>query len=117
MKLIHYKQIRVAFHPDDQQSSNNNKDKCYPLRYAINTFNQASENVKFMGENLTFDEGGIGSQHQLNPVQKKNLSTFSSWLVAEPISSIILMSIKERIIPMSISTDPFAAYLQHRRLS
>jgi hypothetical protein len=34
--------------------------------------NQAAVNAKFMGPDLTFDEGGIGSCHRMNPVRQYN---------------------------------------------
>jgi Transposase IS4 len=71
MSLIRYKQIRSAFHPEDRASGAGG-DKCYQLRHAINTMNAAAKNVKYLGENLTFDEGGIGSRHRLNPVRQYN---------------------------------------------
>jgi Transposase IS4 len=71
MTLNRYKQIRSAFHPEDR-SAGLGGDKCYQLRHAINTLNQAAMNTKFMGEDLTFDEGGIGSRHRMNPVRQYN---------------------------------------------
>jgi Transposase IS4 len=71
MSLVRYKQIRSAFHPEDRTSGDSG-DKCYQLRHAINTINQAAKNAKFIGENVTFDEGGIGSRHRLNPVRQYN---------------------------------------------
>jgi Transposase IS4 len=71
MTLNRYKQIRAAFHPEDRCAGDAG-DKCYQLRHAINTMNQAALNAKYLGENLTFDEGGIGSRHRLNPVRQYN---------------------------------------------
>jgi Transposase IS4 len=71
MTLRRYKQIRSAFHPEDR-SAGSAGDKCYQLRHAINTLNQAASNTKFIGEDVTFDEGGIGSRHRLNPVRQYN---------------------------------------------
>jgi Transposase IS4 len=71
MTLGRYKQIRSAFHPEDRASGDGG-DKCYQLRHAINTLNQAAYNTKFMAENVTFDEGGIGSRHRMNPVRQFN---------------------------------------------
>jgi Transposase IS4 len=71
MTLLRYKQIRAAFHPEDRAAGNGG-DKCYQLRHVINTMNQAAINTKFMGPDLTFDEGGIGSRHRLNPVRQYN---------------------------------------------
>jgi Transposase IS4 len=71
MTLNRYKQIRAAFHPEDRIAGNAG-DKCYQLRHAINTLNQAANNSKYIGENVTFDEGGIGSRHRLNPVRQYN---------------------------------------------
>jgi len=71
MSLIRYKQIRSAFHPENR-SCREAGDKCYQLRHAINNLNQAAKNVMHIGENVTFDEGGIGSRHRLNPVRQYN---------------------------------------------
>jgi Transposase IS4 len=71
MSLLRYKQIRAAFHPEDRPAPDD-RDKCYQLRHVINTFNQAAKNAKFMGSDLTFDEGGIGSRHRMNPVRQYN---------------------------------------------
>jgi Transposase IS4 len=71
MSLIRYKQIRAAFHPEDRVAGIAG-DKCYQLRHVINTMNQAAMNTKFMASDLTFDEGGIGSRHRLNPVRQYN---------------------------------------------
>jgi hypothetical protein len=59
MKLFWYKQIRAAFHPEDRHDINT-------------TFNQASRNANYMGENRTFDEGGLGSLNQMNLVRQYN---------------------------------------------
>jgi Transposase IS4 len=71
MSLNRFKQIRAAFHPEDRCSGEGG-DKCYQLRHLLNTMNQAASNTKFIGENVTFDEGGIGSRHRLNPVRQYN---------------------------------------------
>lgn len=71
MTLSRYKQIRSAFHPEDR-STGDGGDKCYQLRHVINTLNQAAANTMHIGENVTFDEGGIGSRHRLNPVRQYN---------------------------------------------
>jgi Transposase IS4 len=69
--LIRYKQIRAAFRPEDR-TGGETSDKCYQLRHAINTINQAAKNTKYIGEHVTFNEGGIGSRHCLNPVTQYN---------------------------------------------
>jgi Transposase IS4 len=71
MTLPRYKQIRAAFHPEDRTAGLGG-DKCYQLRHVINTMNQAAANTKYMGSDLTFDEGGIGSRHRQNPVRQYN---------------------------------------------
>jgi Transposase IS4 len=71
MTLTRYKQIRSAFHPEDRAAGLGG-DKCYQLRHAINTLNAAAKNVKYIGENSTFDEGGIASWSRVNPVRQYN---------------------------------------------
>jgi Transposase IS4 len=71
MTLVRYKQIRSAFHPEDRVAGDGG-DKCYQLRHAINTMNTAATNTKFIGANITFDEGGMGSRHRMNPVRQYN---------------------------------------------
>jgi Transposase IS4 len=71
MTLSRYKQIRTAFHPEDRTGGMEG-DKCYQLRHAINTINKAALNAKHIGEDVTFDEGGIGSRHRMNPVRQYN---------------------------------------------
>jgi Transposase IS4 len=71
MTLTRYKQIRSSFHPEDR-SSGDAGDKCYQLRHAINTLNAAASNVKWIGLDVAFDEGGIGSRHRRNPVRQYN---------------------------------------------
>jgi Transposase IS4 len=71
MSLNRYKQIRATFHPEDR-SAGLNGDKCYQLQHVINTMHQAAMNTKFIGADVAFDEGGIGSRHQLNPVRQYN---------------------------------------------
>jgi hypothetical protein len=64
-------QIRAAFHPEDRVADLNG-DKCFQLRHVITKMNQAAVNTKFIGGDLTFDKGGIGSWHRLNHVRQYN---------------------------------------------
>jgi Transposase IS4 len=93
MKLIRYMQIRAAFRPEDR-SSQHETDKSCQLRHAINTLNQAASNAKFIGENVTFDDGGIGSRHEMNPVMQYNKDKPQKFRVdLDTVSSILSMEI------------------------
>ena len=73
MKMWHYKQIRVALHPDDcKAASMDGSDKAFMLRHALNTLNMAASNIMYMSGELTFDEGGTSSRHRRNPIRQFN---------------------------------------------
>jgi Transposase IS4 len=72
MELVRFKQIRSCFHPEDKVASAGMTDKCYQLRHAINTFNSASSNLRYVPSNVSFDEGGVMCKSRFCPVRQYN---------------------------------------------
>ena len=70
MSLHRFKQIRASFHPELGTSKVG--DKCHQLRHALNTLNAASMRTFIPGIDLSFDEGGVASRSQFNPVRQYN---------------------------------------------
>ena len=70
MPLIRFKQIRSAFHPEAGDSQCN--DKCHQLRYFIRMFNYMAKDVFYLGENVSFDEGGVAMRSRYCPVRQYN---------------------------------------------
>ena len=54
MTLIHFKQIRSAFHPD--AGENMCRDKCHQLCYFIRIFNHVVKKNFYLGPDAAFDE-------------------------------------------------------------
>lgn len=71
MTLGRFKQIRMAYHPEDKAAAVGG-DKCYQIRNALNTCNCAAKDSFTVGCNLTFDEGGIGCRSRFCPVRMYN---------------------------------------------
>jgi Transposase IS4 len=69
-----FKQIRVAFHPEDKQMASGGGDKCYQLRRAINRINMSSKTCFVAGRDMAFDEGGVGCRSRFCPVRQYNAS-------------------------------------------
>jgi hypothetical protein len=69
-----FKQIRLAFHPEDKQMASLGGDKCYQLRRAINTMNSCAKTTFEAGRDMAFDEGGVGCLSRFCPVQQYNAS-------------------------------------------
>lgn len=70
MDIRRFRQIRAAFHPEQKQASPG--DKCYQLRHALKTLNQASKKTFFPSGRLSFDEGGVGVRSRLCPCRQYN---------------------------------------------
>ena len=71
MSLKRFKQIRGAFHPEEKKIGEGG-DKCYQLRFAINSFNNAAMSFFEVPRDLTFDEGGCGCRSRFCPVRQYN---------------------------------------------
>jgi len=71
MKLERFQQIRGAFHPEDKASGLGG-NKCYQIRYVINTLNAAAKKAFKIPKDLSFDEGGIGCRSRYCPVRQYN---------------------------------------------
>ena len=71
MSIRRFMQIRGAFHPDDKALAAGG-DKCYQIRYALNSFNEASKRTWFPPKDVTFDEGGVGCRSRYCPVRQYN---------------------------------------------
>jgi Transposase IS4 len=71
MSLGRFKQIRMAYHPEDK-SRGDGGDKCYQIRHALNTVNAAAMACFIIGAHLTFDEGGVACRSRFCPVRMYN---------------------------------------------
>ena len=71
MSLERFKQIRMAYHPEDKVMGRGG-DKCYQLRYAMAQCNNAALACFIIGAHMTFDEGGIGCRSRFCPVRMYN---------------------------------------------
>ena len=71
MSLQRFQQIRGSFHPEDK-SVLSGGDKCYQIRYIMNSFNAASKQTWYVPGDVTFDEGGVGCRSRYCPVRQYN---------------------------------------------
>ena len=71
MSIRRFMQIRGAFHPEDKALAAGG-DKCYQIRYALNSFKEASKRTWFPPKDVTFDEGGVGCRSRYCPVRQYN---------------------------------------------
>lgn len=72
MSIRRFRQIRMAFHPEDKDLAGTGGDKCYQLRRAINSLNQSAKSVFDAGCYFCFDEGGCGCRSRFCPVRQYN---------------------------------------------
>jgi hypothetical protein len=82
--------------------------------------NTAATNTKFIGANITFDEGGMGSRHRMNPVRQYNKDKPQKFRVdffISPTSYIILMYIKERTQQMWAYIELLGSFRQLKKQS
>ena len=59
IRLVRFKQIGSAYHPESGENAIQSGDKCYQLHYAIQRFNDREGNIFDLGTNAEFDEGGM----------------------------------------------------------
>ncbi len=65
-------QMRAAFHPESETSQE--QDICHQLRNAIDHLNKAAKRTFIPGKEMSFNEGGIASKSNYNPVRQYNNS-------------------------------------------
>jgi len=82
MDLRRFKIIRKAFHPEDRIARTCG-DKCYQIRHLLRNFKSAAKASFIPGRGISFDEGGIGSRHRLNPVRMYNGSKPQKFIYRE----------------------------------
>ena len=82
MDLRRFKIIRKAFHPEDRIARACG-DKCYQIRHLLRNFKSAAKASFIPGRNISFDDGGIGSRHRLNPVRMYNGSKPQKFIYRE----------------------------------
>ena len=68
---IHFKQIRVAYHPEVHVSKVGDKCQCCHLQHAINWLTKASKGFT-PGPHLSLDKGDRASHFRFNPMQQYN---------------------------------------------
>jgi len=91
MDLRRFKIIRKAFHPEDRIARACG-DKCYQIRHLLRKFKAFAKSSFIPGRDISFDEGGIGSRHRLNPVRMYNAKNLRSFV------SIFLFAVSQRKI-------------------
>ncbi len=103
--------ICAAFHPESGTSQE--WDKCHQLRNAIHHRNKTAKHTVTLGKEMSFNEGGIQSKSNYNPVRynKSKPDKYGIdclFLLKRPvgmISSITLMSIRENNQNIGIAED------------
>ncbi len=103
MSYYWFVQIWAAFHPESGISQE--WDKCHQLRNVINQLNKAAKLMFIPGKEMSFNEGGIPSKSNYNPVRQYNNSKLVQYrmdflfLLMQPVvinSFTTLMFIREK---------------------
>ena len=72
MLIQHFQQICSEFHPEEKFVISGG-DKCYQIRYIINSFSSASKQTWYVPRDVTFDERrGVGCRSQFCPICQYN---------------------------------------------